>query len=365
MTTVRNRGPWFHRFLIWFFTVVLVVLNYWTISFLLDDIGHWSPPDYAAIRRSHLPAETVQKSNELQSQAAALNGRVQRLREQQRLLREGTDNYQRTMQQMAELERLRLQKGEKATAEQQAAVTQAEQQFLKNQQEYQQKTEQVTQLAAEEDEVQQQLVPVQRRLTEAEHTAQAAYQREYDRWQWRVAVVKIGLLLPLIALAAWLFRSYRNSMYAPLVYAFGIAVGGKTMVVVHTYFPSAYFKYFIIGSSLIFTIWLLIKLVRMVARPNVNWLLKQYREAYESFLCPVCEYPIRRGPLKYLSWTKSTIKRLPLANFGNGAEPEVPYTCPMCATRLYEECNHCHAVRPSLLPACSGCGDVKAIEAAS
>lgn len=365
MSAVRPRGPWFHRFLIWFFAIVLVFLNYWTLSFLIDDIGGWMPPDMQAIHLAHLPADAVRQSAELTAKAETLNGRAQRLREQQRLLREGTDNYQRTMQQMAELERLRLQKGEQATQEQQEAVAQAERQFLKNQHEFQKKTEEVTQLAEEEDQVRQQLVPVQKRIEDARQAALAAYQIEYEHWQWRVAVVKIGLLLPLIVLAAALFRSYRSSLYAPLVYAFGIAVGAKTMIVVHTYFPSAYFKYVLIGSSLIFVTWLLVKLVRMVARPNVNWLLKQYREAYEAFLCPVCEYPIRRGPLKYLAWTKSTIKRLPLANLGNGHEPEVPYTCPMCATRLYEECGHCHAVRPALLPACSSCGEVKPIEVAN
>jgi predicted RNA-binding Zn-ribbon protein involved in translation (DUF1610 family) len=131
------------------------------------------------------------------------------------------------------------------------------------------------------------------------------------------------------------------------------------LVVVHEYFPAIYFRYLLIGTSLLFTIWLLVKLVRMIARPHANWLLKQYREAYEAFLCPVCDFPIRRGPLKYLSWTKRTIKRLPMPTSASGNEPEVAYTCPMCATRLYEECSHCHGIRTSLLPACSHCGDVK------
>jgi hypothetical protein len=363
MPAVRARGPWFHRALIWFFSIVLTVLIYWTLGFLIDDAGEWSPPNYQAIIQAHIPRQVEQKSTELSAQAESLRQRASRVREQQSLLRQGTDNYQRTMQQMTELEKLRLQKGEKASDEQQQAVAQAEQQFLKNQQEYQRKTEELTQLAEEEEQVRLQLVPVAERLAAARQAGQVAYQAQLERWQWRVAAIKVSLLVPLIVVAGWLFRLYRTSLYAPLVYALGLAVGAKAFRVAHEYFPALYFKYLIIGSSLIATLWLLFKLLQMLARPQTSWLLKQYREAYEAFLCPVCDFPIRRGPLKYLSWTKRTIKRLPMPTAASGNEPEVAYTCPMCATRLYEECTHCHGIRTSLLPACSHCGDVKEVVA--
>jgi hypothetical protein len=39
--------------------------------------------------------------------------------------------------------------------------------------------------------------------------------------------------------------------------------------------------------------------------------------------------------------------------------------CPMCATKLFEECPSCHAIRHSLLPACEKCGAEKAPVAAN
>ena len=361
MSTVRARGPWFHRFLIWFFTIALIVLTYWTLSFLLDDIGEFAPPDIQAIQQKHVPAEVRLELSQLNVRYSTLEQKSRRLREQQSLLREGTENYQRTMRQMSELESLRLQKGEKPTAEQTEAVAQAEQQFLKNQREYQVKTEELSANAEQQEIVRIEMEPVQARLQAAEGAANNAYAAAYELWQWQTAAVKVGMLLPLMFLAGWLFRRFRTSVYAPLVYAFGIAVGGKVLVTVHAYFPAIYFKYLIIGTSLALTIWLLIKLLRMIARPQTSWLLKQYREAYESFLCPVCDFPIRRGPLKFLSWTKNTIKRLPLPTVAGASEPETPYTCPLCATRLYEECTHCHGIRTSLLPACSHCGDTRPV----
>lgn len=365
MSAVRARGPWFHRFLIYFFTVVLVVLTYWTLSFLLDDIGNFAPPDFTAIRQRHIPSEVAAAQDNLLARRNTLQQKSRRLREQQSLLREGTQNYQQTMRQMSELETLRLQKGEKATAEQLEAIAQAEQEFLKNQREYQQNTKELAQLAEDEEKVDAELEPVQSQLVVAESAANNAYAAAFEFWQWQTAAVKVGMMVPLMVAAGLLFRRFRNGVYAPLAYAFGIAIGGKVLVIVHSYFPAINFKYLIIGSSLLITIWLLVKLLRMIARPQTSWLLKQYREAYEAFLCPVCDFPIRRGPMKFLSWTKRTIKRLPLATVASSQEPETAYTCPMCATRLYEECDHCHGIRTSLLPACSHCGDSKPVAEAT
>lgn len=362
MPAVRPRGPWFHRFLIYVFTVLLALLVYWTLGFLVDDAGEISPPDIRAIEHKEIPADVKLKADQLRVEADGLRQRSSHVREQQSLLREGTDNYERTMRQMAELERLRLQQDEAPSEDQQQALAQAVKQFLNNQREYQAKTEEIVQLAKDEERIRQELIPLDVALESANQRANAIFAKTYEEWQWRAAAIKVGMLIPLILLAGWLFRNYRSSIYWPLVHGFGIAVGAKVIVVTHTYFPAVYFKYLLIGTSLLATIWLLVKLVRMIARPHKAWLLKQYREAYEAFLCPVCDFPIRRGPLKYLSWTRRTIKRLPLPTTTSGSEPETPYTCPLCATHLYEECAHCHGIRPSLLPACTHCGEVKAIE---
>ena len=41
------------------------------------------------------------------------------------------------------------------------------------------------------------------------------------------------------------------------------------------------------------------------------------------------------------------------------------YTCPCCATPLFEKCEDCDSVRPALLPACDHCGSEKELEARS
>ncbi|MAG94340.1 MAG: hypothetical protein CMJ48_11390, partial [Planctomycetaceae bacterium] len=192
-------------------------------------------------------------------------------------------------------------------------------------------------------------------LDEKRKPVREEHQRLALRHDLKLAALKLAVLIPLLLVAVVLFLKKRDSAYVSLLYAFGIAVVLWVGLVMHEHFPSPVFKYVLIVTALAIVVRVLIALLRMVASPGKDWLLKQYREAYEAFLCPICNYPIRRGPLKYMFWTRRSIKKRshpPTA----ASETDELYTCPMCATRLYEECDQCHAVRHSLLPACSKCG---------
>ena len=174
----------------------------------------------------------------------------------------------------------------------------------------------------------------------------------------RVASYKLLFLTPLLLIGVYLYLRFRTGTYWALVYAFGGAVLTKVGFVMHEYFPEQYFKYILILTMLAVAIRVSVYLLRLVANPRQDWLLKQYREAYEAFLCPICNHPIRRGPLKFMSWTRKSIRR-----FVNppATVVEEPYTCPACSTNLCKKCN-CGAIRHSLLPACDKCGDVTTIE---
>ena len=151
----------------------------------------------------------------------------------------------------------------------------------------------------------------------------------------------------------------RVSIYFPLFLAFGGATLFKVTLVMHEYFPKRYFKYIVITVLLLAVARLLIYFIRVVAFPKARWLTKQYREAYERFLCPVCEYPIRTGPRKFLFWTRRTATKIVLPK---EAPKEEPYSCPACGTPLFEECTECHNIRHTLLPHCQRCNAEKRIE---
>ena len=151
----------------------------------------------------------------------------------------------------------------------------------------------------------------------------------------------------------------RGRAYEPFIYCAFSATFWKAAAVMHVYFPSDFFKYIAIGASLGIVAAFLIHLIRMIAAPKKDWILKQYKEAYNKQLCPVCGYPINRGPYKHMTWASKRPKGIMLDPTGGESEAEQSYTCPSCGEHLYEKCEKCDGIRHSLLPYCESCGDEK------
>jgi transcription elongation factor Elf1 len=262
------------------------------------------------------------------------------------------------------LQKLTLQKGLTPSADEAGALAESERLFLTNQTKYQEMNDQIATLSEQLSELESRQRNVQEKLQTQRPAIQAEFDRLQSRHQFRLAALKLAILLPLLGFAVWLFLRKRGSLYAPLLYGFGLALLVKVGMVMHEYFPRRYFKYVLIVIAIVLVARVLIYLLRVMAFPKLDWLLKQYREAYEHFLCPVCNHPIRRGPRQYLFWTRASLKKLPVPATGNAAADE-PYTCPVCATTLFEECPACKRIRHSLLPACSHCGATKQLPPAA
>ena len=276
-------------------------------------------------------------------------------KQRQTVLRDSTSNSEKTMNQLLELQKLTLQKGLPPAADEAKVLPQSQQLFLANQAKYQEMNDQIAALD-------QQLVGLQDRQRQAQVRLEAqrpAIQAEYSRLealhQFQLAVLKLAVLLPLLLLTVWLFLKKRAGLYAPLLHGFGLALVVKVGMVIHEHFPNRYFKYILTLTAIALVTRVLVYLLRAVAFPKLEWLLKQYREAYEHCFCPICSHPIRRGPLKHRFWTRGSLKKLPLPAVV-GPDADEAYTCPVCATRLFEECPDCKGIRHSLLPACTHCG---------
>ena len=353
----RNKGPWIHRFLTVIFTAIFALLWFWLLGFVVDDIGSWRGPSYAEFEEGRLDRDLVKEAERLQQQIADTERRIAEQKTRQELLRDSTANSQTTMNQLLEFQRSSLAKNLAPSPEERQALAESQRRFLANQSQYQVLNEQIVQLNE-----QFRAVSEKRQQLESTLNGQRApiveefqrVQRAHDLW---IASLKLAVLVPLLAVGVFLFLKHRNGPYAQIVYAFGGAVLLKVGLVMHQYFPSKYFKYVLILTAIAIVLQVLRYLIRMVAFPKQDWLLKQYREAYEAFLCPICSFPIRRGPLKYMVWTRRTIRKMNPPSASTG-DVEESYVCPMCSTRLYGECENCHAVRPSLLPSCQKCGQL-------
>jgi hypothetical protein len=356
----EHKGPWTHRLLVWIFSLLFGLLMYWLLGFVVRDIGTWPGPNYEEIQRGMLAEALIQELESLRLEIEETNRAIADSRERQAVLRDSTANSERTMNQLLELQRLTLQKGLASSPEELQALAESQKLFLANQTRYQEINDQIAALSEQLRDLETRQRNAQRQVDQQRDPIQREYQTRYSRHQWKLAALKLAVLVPLLAAAGWLFLRKRGGLYAPLVYGFGLAVVIKVGMVMQEHFPRRYFKYVLIGVAILVVARVLVYLLRMRAYPKADWLLKQYREAYEHFLCPACNFPIRRGPLRYLFWTRRTLRKLRIPT-ASATQVDEPYTCPACGTVLFEECPSCHAVRHALLPVCAKCGTAREI----
>lgn len=356
-----HKGPWTHRLLVYFFTVLFGLLVYWLLGFVMRDIGTWPGPDYTAVEKRLSDLGLTQEATGVQKQIDETKRAIENRQQRQKVLRDSTSNSERTMNQLLELQKLTLQKGLTPSSDETKALAESQRLFLVNQTKYQEMNDQIATLSEQLGELENRRRSVQEKLDARQPDIQKEFVRLRSRHQFKLAALKLAVLLPLLALAVWLFLRWRGSLYASLSYGFGLALIVKVGMVMHEHFPRRYFKYVLIVIAIALVARVLIYLLRSRAYPKLDWLLKQYREAYEHFLCPVCNHPIRRGPLKHLFWTRASLKKLHVPVNAADAGDE-PYTCSVCATVLFEECPGCKHIRYSLLPACSHCGVTKPLQ---
>lgn len=361
MNNPKPRGPWFHRFLIWLFAIGVSVLSFWLLGYIVRDIDAIQGPDYQAMESSMLDTALVDRRKALADEIDDTKRSIANLNERRLLLQNTISTSQQTMHQLLDLQRLSIEKAAELSDEQESALTENLDLFLTNQTQAQEFNAQLSELNLKSQDLQAKADDVEAEINLAQQPILEAFNAELRDHRWRLGIYKLAVLLPLLLISAFLFIRKSAGNYAPLVYATGVALAARVLLVMHEHFPAIYFKYILIVASLVIATAILVRLLRTVANPRGDWLLKQYREAYTNFLCPICEFPIRRGPLRYVSWTPRSLRRL-LARTSlsdSATSEDKPYTCPSCSTELFKTCSRCEATRYALLPACDKCGAIE------
>ena len=359
MKPTQTRGTWGVRILIRLLTLVLGVLVFWLLGFLVEDIESARGPDYGQIEKMYVSQDLVQKKEQVEKQIADLGRDISNKRQQQSLVGDSSQNLQRTINQLLELQKLSIQKEVPLSESEKSNLSVSLTHFLESQRTYQTLNQSLADLTSRKLQLEEDKRQVDEQIAKQREPAQKEFEKQAESHRLKLAVYQLLILVPLLLVAGVLLIRRRGSIYYPLFLAFGIATLVKVGLVVHEYFPSRYFKYvLIVGLSGVVASFL-VHFIKRVAFPKLDWLIRQYREAYERFLCPVCEYPIRTGPRRFLYWTRRTVHKI--LPHGDPTGKEEPYTCPSCGTILFEECASCQKVRHSLLSHCQHCGATKEI----
>ena len=350
----RPKGMWVHRLAIRLFTVALGVLFYWLLRFVVQDIQTLPGPDFANFESGHVRPELREQQQALEQQLTELTRQIENQKEARRIVGDSSQNLQQTMTQLLELQKLGMQKSLPMSETEQTNFATALNLFLENQRKFQESSQAEADLVGRKQTRIQEQQQIAQELSRDLEPVRVEYDQAMAQHRLKLAFLQLAILIPILAVAAVAIVRKRSSLYFPLFLAFGVATLVKVTLVMHEYFPTRYFKYILIVALLIAVAGLLIYFLRSIAFPKATWLARQYREAYERFLCPVCEYPIRTGPRRFLFWTRRSITKLPVA-----CDPTVQeelYVCPACGSPLYTECQACHKVRHALLPHCAHCG---------
>ncbi|TWU40112.1 hypothetical protein Q31b_34560 [Novipirellula aureliae] len=360
MKTKKHRGSFMLRAMVFGFSIAVGLLAFWLLGYIIQDIDRVKGPDYSQMLEVGLP-QSLQ--NERRSLAAELVDRKQQIEsteQRRRLTAQTTSDSQQTINQLLELKRNADQNETSLSEGQQQALTDSLQLFLSNQNQTQTLNAELSNLNDDLNDVKEKQRQNAAAITLASQPINDEYKKLHEQHQWKLAAYKLGMLIPMLLVCGLLFLRQAGGTYAMLVYAISGAVALRVLLVMHDHFPAIYFKYILIGLSLSIATGVLVRLLRLVAKPSRDWLLRQYREAYANFFCPICDFPIQRGPLKYAAWTRRSLKKhTPVPINGSTAAPDQPYTCPCCETPLFQTCEKCGGVRHSLLPACEKCGDVR------
>lgn len=357
----KTRGSWGIRFFIVILSIAMGVLLFWLLSFIENDIGKIAGPAYETVRRQYVPESYDLQRDELTRVIQSLDRKIKTLKEQQQILNNSTDSLQNTISQLLEIQRESLQRNAEFPEKSRQTLQESQSAFLQNQEKNQQYIRQLADLTLEKQQKEEELSALRDKILLLETDANKAYAEVSEKHRIKVATVKLSFLVPVFLAFSWLFMKLRTGTYWPLVWSAFLASFIKITFVAHEYFPSRYFKYVAILVVLGIVLRILVYLVRMIASPRRELLLRQYQQDYDKCLCPVCSKPIRTGPLRYAGCKKKT--GIVVTSQDDQSTRQPPYTCPSCGTTLYSKCEACGNVRHTLLPYCEHCGKEKTLSA--
>lgn len=345
-----KKGTWGVRMMILLLTIIVGILFYSLLGLITSDIRSMREPSHEDVYNILKNNDLSAKDEQLKSQEKTLDEKLKALQEERELKASSAKNLEQTLNQ------LNKQSGNG----QQAQLKETMDKFLDFQKEYQELNGQILTLTQERQQLTVEHNQLFQQLQDQENMIQEELYKRHQRHRIAQAVLELVILLPLLLLFCFIFLRKRGPLVTPLVLALGCATLIHVFFTVHEYFPTRWSKYILIVVSILIIIRLLSFLVKLSTAPKPERLMLQYSQAYERFLCPVCEYPIRIGPLKFLFWTRNSVHSVLNGKNVNTEDIEIePYTCPACGELLYDKCEHCGKIRHTLLPYCEHCGQNK------
>ncbi len=202
------------------------------------------------------------------------------------------------------------------------------------------------QLEQRQQQLQGRLAPLQRQQAELERRGEQAYARALRRHEWIAFLIRLGFVLPVLALALHLFRRRRGGEQWPFVWGFLLFSLYAFFVELVPYLPSfgAYIRYGI-GALLTY----------LGGRALMRWLRAYLRRKQSEQQAPQQD---RLQQIRYERALQTLARRQcpSCERFLCSGEAPMPDFCMHCGLRIQTHCRVCDHHQPVFYPYCSACG---------
>lgn len=347
----KIKGPFAQRLFIITLSIIFGILLFWLLNFITKDIRRIPGPQLADSESQFVDKELLTQQTELNQQLKSTTLDIKNQNQQQDVIKDSITSLQTTINQLLKIQDSSLAKNISFPAESRDTLSKSQTRFLEDQQKTQDINQTIAALTIEKQQLEKQIASLDKQINEQRKLAGEQYYKLRKKHQLKVASLKLAVLLPLLVIAAWFMLKKRTGTFGPLVYAAFLAIFLQVATVVHAHFPTEYFKYIALIVIIAVVLKFLIYLLKNLAAPKKDFLIKQYQQSYDKGACPICAKPIHFAPLAFVP-KKSKHAPAP--------QPQpTQYTCPSCGTNIYEKCQSCDTLRHSLLPFCKNCGNEK------
>lgn len=217
---MNPKGPWIHRFSIRLFTLFLAVLVYWVLGFLVQDIESVPGPSYDDIEQRYIDVTLVETQKILAADIAEADRAIAGRREEMQIISDSTRNLQSTISQLIELQKLTVQKSAVLPETEQVNLSDSLARFLDNQTRYQTLNTELSRLTEQKQDLAAEKRQVDQRIEQLKKPAREEFQRLREKHRLRLAIYQLLILIPLLAIGAFLLvKKTRQPLLPPV---FGI-----------------------------------------------------------------------------------------------------------------------------------------------
>ena len=175
----QRKGPWVHRFLVMVFATIFGVLLYLLLGYVVDDIDRWPGPEYSELLEQRLAPELLKEQKELNERIAATETELSDLRAEQQVLQQSISTYERTLNQLSELQKMRLEKDVPPSEKEQEELVKSSERFFAKQAEFEQLNDHLKQLIGRQRDLSTQKDVLELKLVEAGSGSRTQLSWEY------------------------------------------------------------------------------------------------------------------------------------------------------------------------------------------